>query len=922
MNDTLLYRITKSFILYTKFIHLSKKMFYHIEQCPLEHNIKVKKLIKINKLIKDIRCIPSCNIHVHDIAYEWISYRWNLIVLNCCYIDISKTKKYIDFNFENELLVEDNMQTHIDPIFFKHTVQHLILPIHCKIIDKQNTKQGVKIYSIKPSLQTIEGKMNGLCIEYMNTNKSCIFFGILDNDSLGLYRNNINKIPILDEMKTKYKVTDNDITPYLDCFRFRDYLIYETRQIVNKIKQNMTKIEYYKKIDNNAVYDEFTFLPYEHKIELLTLLLQFKMDDKIKYITSLFHFNIKHFDLEHRIKITFNMKDKDKISTPNDNTKNTEKESVEDIIHKLKTSDKNKSKALDKLKIINMSNDGAPKAQKYLDGFLKIPFSRIREEEGLYNPEGDIIKEFKSTFKNENIVFHNTELTLMELRNHTNKNISDFATSKLELLISSRKNQSEYMNKVEQILNNCVHGHDLVKIQFKRLLAQWITGGQSGIVIGIEGPPGVGKTSLIKEGLAKCLLNQDNESRPVGFIPLGGSSNASSLVGHGYTYQGSTWGRIIDIIMDSGCMNPIFLFDELDKVSRTESGREVISILTHLTDSTQNKDFHDKYFEGVSLDVSKALMIFTFNNRNDIDPILLDRMTIIETKPLTLEDKKIITTKHLIPQISNKINIDPKAIKISNNMIESIIHDYTREAGVRQLKRILESMCQELNLRRLLKPSTKMIINNKLIKKVLYHKDKIINESISSLHNIVGQINGMYANALGLGGILPIQVSKNINDSKMELTGMQGDVMKESMICAKTNAYSLLNKLNSDIKLDENKKSFGGLHIHVPSAATPKDGPSAGGAISLAIYSFLSKKPIRTDVAMTGEIDLRGNIKAIGGLSAKLNGAKKAKIKTALIPYENKEQIERIRNEKKSPEDDSFKVILVKHIEETLQYVF
>ena len=205
MNDTLLYRITKSYILYTKFIHLSKKMFYHIEQCPLEYNIKVKKLIKINKLIKDIRCIPSCNIHVHDIAYEWIAYRWNLLVLNCCYIDISKTKKYIDFNFENELLVEDNMQTHIDPIFFKNIVQYLILPIHCKIIDKHNTKQGVKIYSIKPSLQTIEGKMNGLCIEYMNTNKSCIFFGILDNDSLGLYRNNINKIPILDEMKTKYR---------------------------------------------------------------------------------------------------------------------------------------------------------------------------------------------------------------------------------------------------------------------------------------------------------------------------------------------------------------------------------------------------------------------------------------------------------------------------------------------------------------------------------------------------------------------------------------------------------------------------------------------------------------------------------------------------------------------------------------------
>ena len=183
----------------------------------------------------------------------------------------------------------------------------------------------------------------------------------------------------------------------------------------------------------------------------------------------------------------------------------------------------------------------------------------------------------------------------------------------------------------------------------------------------------------------------------------------------------------------------------------------------------------------------------------------------------------------------------------------------------------------------------------------------------------------MYANALGLGGIMPIQVSQG-GDSKLELTGQQGDVMKESMKCSYTMAKTLMRE-NSEWKQkeeedEEKDKKEKGLHIHCPSTATPKDGPSAGGAICLAIYSYLSKKPILTHVAMTGEIDLRGNITAIGGLEAKLNGAKKAKIKLALIPKENEQQLERLRYDKKSPEDDNFKVIMVEHVKEAIKYVF
>ena len=914
MNNILLYKVANTYLLYHKYKNLSKNIFNHINSCSIENDIKTNKLIKLQKLIIDIEYILKIPISLHKFAFNWIKYRFFILIKQSGYLTIKKTLRYIYFTPEDNKLVSDNMQNHINNDLYNNFIVNLIKPMHCKIIKKKNTNKGVKIYSIKPSLNTIDGKLDGLCVEYMNQDISCIIFGFLDRDSLNNYRSLINKEEIKEELHKNHKFEEEIIDSYLKSFRFRDYLIYETRQIVNKIKQKIEKIEYYKTVDNNILYNEFSFLPYENKIELLTSLLQLGIQDKIDFITSCFKFNPSHFDLNLRIKI----KNINKIYEINKKEKT--EITIEDKINTLNTSKKNKSKVLDKLKIINMSNDGAPKAQKYLDGFLKIPFGKIRIEDGLYNPEDEIIKDIKQEIEDFDIKNNNLYKSLLKLTTNKDKNISTLCKKKLEYLKESRKNHSNYLKKVENILDNSVHGHELVKTQFKRLLAQWITGGQSGIVIGIEGPPGVGKTSLIKEGLSKCLLNDEGKSRPVGFIPLGGSSNASTLVGHGYTYQGSTWGRIVDIIMDCECMNPIFLFDELDKVSRTESGREIISILTHLTDSSQNKEFYDKYFEGVSLDLSKALMIFTFNSRNEIDPILLDRMTIIETKALTLEDKRIITKKHLIPQISNKININPKNIKLTCKTIDNIIHDYTREAGVRQLKRILENLCQELNLRRLLKPSTKLEINDKLINNVMFHKDKIIDESISSLDSILGQINGMYANVLGLGGILPIQVSKNIADDKMVLTGMQGDVMKESMICAKTNAYELLKKFNKEFELGD--KSDNGLHIHVPSASTPKDGPSAGGAISLAIYSFLSKRPIKTDIAMTGEIDLRGNIKAIGGLYAKLHGAKKAKIKTALIPYENKEQLNRIRSEGKSPEDDFFKIILIKHIEETLQYVF
>ena len=208
-------------------------------------------------------------------------------------------------------------------------------------------------------------------------------------------------------------------------------------------------------------------------------------------------------------------------------------------------------------------------------------------------------------------------------------------------------------------------------------------------------------------------------------------------------------------------------------MSKTEHGNEIISILTHLTDSTQNNEFYDKYFEGVPLDLSKALMVFTFNDRNKIDPILLDRMTIIETKPLSLDDKMVVARNHLIPQISKLVDFEPSEIIISDEEIETLICDYTCEAGARQLKKMLESLIQELNLRRLMDPKTSLLIDRFLINDVFKHRDKVRRESISD-RPLVGQINGMWANALGMGGILPIQVEKTYTSKTLVSYGYTG----------------------------------------------------------------------------------------------------------------------------------------------------
>jgi ATP-dependent Lon protease len=254
---------------------------------------------------------------------------------------------------------------------------------------------------------------------------------------------------------------------------------------------------------------------------------------------------------------------------------------------------------------------------------------------------------------------------------------------------------SDVLMKTRSTLNDVVHGHEDAKDHILRILAQWISNPSAcGHCIGIQGPMGIGKTTLLKEGVSRAL------NIPFGFVALGGASDASFLEGHSFTYEGSVYGRISEILMKTQIMNPILFFDELDKISDTPKGDEISSILTHITDITQNDRFTDKYFGDIELDLSKTLMIFSFNDESKINPILKDRMTIIRVQGYTNEQKRIIAKNYLMPSILNQYHIDKNALEISDALLQKIIEHMPSEQGVRHLRRGIECIISWMNMAR------------------------------------------------------------------------------------------------------------------------------------------------------------------------------------------------------------------------------
>ena len=509
-----------------------------------------------------------------------------------------------------------------------------------------------------------------------------------------------------------------------------------------------------------------------------------------------------------------------------------------------------------------------------------IQFKKITNNRSLKN---NIIKLIYSCKQEKEDVFN----TLLNNIENEIKIINLYNIKDIFTIIKS------YIGNIRNTLNKSVYAHDNAKTQIEKIICQWINGEKTGYCFGFEGPPGVGKTTLAKKGLSNCLIDDNGISRPFNLIQIGGDSNGSTLQGHNYTYSNSTWGIIVQTLIDSKCMNPIIFIDEIDKISKTEQGKEIIGILTHLLDSSQNDSFQDKYFYGIKIDLSKALFILSYNDPDLIDSILLDRIHRIKFNNLSINDKLTISKQYILPEIYKKMGLE-NVIYMSDETIIFIIEEYTCESGVRKLKEVIFDIVGEINMISLKEMSCEkelpihVTIND--IKQIYLKNKKTLN--IKQIHNIstVGLINGLWANAQGKGGSLPIQAKFFPSNSFLELklTGSQGDVMRESMNVALTMAWDLTCEINKNVHIEKNKLSSYGVHIHCPDCSTQKNGPSALAAVTVVIYSLLNNIKIKNNFAVTGEMNMEGDIMEIGGLELKILGGIKSGIKEFIFPIDNK----------------------------------
>jgi ATP-dependent Lon protease len=559
--------------------------------------------------------------------------------------------------------------------------------------------------------------------------------------------------------------------------------------------------------------------------------------------------------------------------------------------------------------------------QKYNKKYEKIKYTSLMKEH-LKNEISEFIELCK---KPENKTLSN-EILDSFLVNPIIQNLG--IKNDVTLINENFKQITNYMSDVKITLDKAVFGHEKAKKQIERIIGQWINGdldSNTSHVLGFEGNPGIGKTTLAK-GLANCLKDESDRSRPFSLIALGGDSNASTLLGHSYTYVGSNYGSIVQILIDKKCMNPIILFDEVDKISKTEHGREITGVLTHLLDTTQNNCFQDKYFSGIDLDLSKSLFILSYNDPESIDKILLDRVHRIKFDSLSVEDKIIISNKHLLPELYKQIGLED-IIFFSDEVLKFIIEEYTLEPGVRKLKEKLFEIVGDINLEIL-----KNIFNecefpikitmDDIKNKYFKEKREVIVRKVPE-HGIVGYANGMYATSNSIGGTLPIHAKFFPSESFLELklTGLQQDVMKESMHISLTVAWNLTSdERKKEIRnLYDGDNNKYGINIHPGDASVFKDGPSAGVTITTVIYSLLNNIPIKAKFGMTSEIQLDGSLTAIGGLKYKMLGSIKAGVKEFIYPKENKKDFDEFYEKYKDNEIlDGIKFHEVEHISEVL----
>lgn len=476
------------------------------------------------------------------------------------------------------------------------------------------------------------------------------------------------------------------------------------------------------------------------------------------------------------------------------------------------------------------------------------------------------------------------KLMKMPSGSHEGTVVRNYLDKCLEIPFGKYTRDNIKFEKARKILDKEHYGLEKVKERIIDSLAVYKRNPDfSGQILCLAGPPGVGKTSVVKS-LAKSM------NRKYVRVALGGIHDEAEIRGHRKTYIGSMPGRIIDAVVKSGVMNPIILLDEIDKVGNDYKG-DPSSALLEALDPEQNNTFTDHYIE-FPVDLSRVLFITTANDVSAISKPLLDRMEVIELNSYSVEEKFHIAKEHLLKKEMKKHSLNARELKISDNAIYSLIESYTREAGVRKLEGMIASLCRKASVAlESGSKSFKVTAENieSILGKKVYLKDKI------SAENQVGTVNGLAWTSVG-GTMLPIEVSALDGTGKIELTGNLGDVMKESAKTAVSYVRAKSDVYGIDADFYKNKD----IHIHAPEGAIPKDGPSAGLAITTALVSELTGVAIKSNVAMTGEVSLKGKALAIGGLKEKSMAAYKAGCDTVIIPADNEKDLEEISDEVKA----------------------
>ena len=452
----------------------------------------------------------------------------------------------------------------------------------------------------------------------------------------------------------------------------------------------------------------------------------------------------------------------------------------------------------------------------------------------------------------------------------------------LEMPWNKRAEDNTDINYAKEVLEADHYGLEQVKERILEFLAvRTLTQKGESPILCLVGPPGTGKTSIAKS-LARSL------KKPFVRISLGGVRDEAEIRGHRKTYVGAMPGRIANGIRTAGVKNPVLLLDEIDKVSTDYKG-DTFSALLEVLDSEQNSKFRDHYLE-VPLDLSEVTFITTANTLQTIPRPLLDRMEIIEITSYTENEKLHIAIEHLIPKQLEKHGITDEQLRFSKKAIWKIAHNYTKEAGVRQLEREIGNICRKAAKELLTTEKEKITVTDRNLHKFL-GKEKYSYQMANAAPE-VGIVRGLAWTSVG-GDTLQIEVNVMPGKGEIMLTGQLGDVMKESARAG----ISYIRSVSKKYAIAEDFFEKHDIHVHIPEGAVPKDGPSAGITMATAMLSAVTGKKVRADLAMTGEITLRGRVLPIGGLKEKLLAAKNARIQTVLIPKENTADVEELSSE-------------------------